>query len=105
MKDIVNPLQTLADHLDKKGLSKEADFADEILLNIAGHLKAEQKKAMDMESMDEMDETSDEETGCDHGEEESCAACAPMQPKMDANQKAIFIRRRARARRLLLKNS
>lgn len=95
MREIIASLIKLADHLDNKGFSEEASLADDIIKSVhAAYMEEpkpeekEEEKMMPMKNEKEMDEA------------EAC-----VMKDADANLQAIQLRRRARSRRLLNKES
>lgn len=96
MKEIISSLIKLADHLDKKGFSAEANQADLIISKIAT-----------------------EETPCEKCKEAACdgaceaglaptkqePCCMAVDEKAEANLKKVQMRRRARRRLLMIKEN
>ena len=99
MKEILAALINLANHLDAKNMPEEANFADKIAKEVHASMdeeksdgtdEVEEKAEEDMMPPMEMEEEPDEKAECYMNE----AA---------ANLKKIQLRKRARARMLLVK--
>lgn len=101
MKEILSSLVKLANHLDQKGYTEEANFADGIIREMQASLdkQAEYKEAPaeEAEVVEEMMPMKDDK---EMEEAESC-----VMKDAEANLKKVQMRRRARRRSLLVKKS
>lgn len=98
MKELIPSLVQLADHLDKKGFKKEADFADQIVRKIAEEVEEgkEDEKDGEMEEEGMMPAMMQEEPKC---------ASTVVIKNAKENLEKVQLRIRARQRRLLTKQS